>query len=361
MAKLPKFPKGKIPKDLNEEKPKKRARKRARVIAKGEPQTKKHKGKKVRMSTPRVRHPRVPKPKTRKKRVAHPVLTRTRANVKATINRAEKRGFRFTDELKEYVKQASLAELRALQKNKYKALYEQSTAIGKGGYIISGIERRLEEVRESALKGAETRRRNKKLDIISRTIKEAQERVVYEEPSPTEQAQQDLSDIYETPDELYYEPEVIENEPTFEAEERARQLEFQQKKDEKAYQTALDLGDVAWDTINDIISDYEKLGAGRFGQYFKDMMLYYEKRYSVDTIKYAISMVYEDYLEIAQDIIFYNNNIYEMINSVNNLKRLIDQALVYSGLTPDFEWEMSFDELKDKETLDFLSSEEYPY
>lgn len=358
MPKLPKFPKTKEPDELSEGSKKRRKRK-TKLIKVGTTQEQSS-SKPKRAKHASVRRVSSSKKKTKRKRTTKPVLTKTRANVKATIKRAEKRGFRFSDSLKDYVNRATLSELRSLQKNKYKSLYEQSTAIGAGGYLISGTERRREEVREAALKGAETRRRNKKKSVPESTIREAQERVVPENTA-SKTVEETIPEMYEEPEELYSEGEVIENEPTFEAEEKARQLDFEVNKDSKEYRDSLALGDVAWDTINDVISDYERMGAGLFGKYFKDMMLYYEKRYSIETIKYAISLIYEDYLEIAQDIIFYNNNILELINSVNNLKQLIDQALVYSGLTPDFNWKMSFEEVKDREALDFMTDEEYPY
>ena len=353
MAKIPKFPRGKEPKELLDSSRKRPKKRKVNNVE----STSQRKRKSSEARRPKTKKPRFPSTsdkskKKRKKRIAHPLLTRTRANVKATIKRAEQRGYKFSDNIKEFVRDATLDELNWLRASKYKELYKAATYTTESGSELGGTEARILEQQRSIQKGVETRRRNKLIK------KYGEEYVLKMEARKATDA---LTDIYEEPDELYNEPEVIENEPTFNAEERARQAEFERRKDEESYKIALDLGDVAWDTIKDIVSDYSKMGAGRFGQYFTDLMKYYEKTYSVDVIKYAISMVYEDYLEIAQDILFYNNNINELINSVNNLKRLIDKALTYSGLTPDFQWKMSFDELKDKETLDFLSNEEYPY
>lgn len=360
MAKLPKFPRAKLPEEL-EEKPKKRRSKKGAIINAHNTSTSKNrkhkKAPKVQVKTGRIIKA---KPKKRKKRIAHPVLTRTRANVKAVIKRAEARGYRFTDELKEYVKQATLGELRVLQRNKYQVLYEQATALSEGGLLISGTEKRIIEKHKAIEKARATRERNKLikkygLDYVLKQEAELAQQETEVEPEDT------FAPTQEAPDEFYYEPEEIDNEPDFEEQEKARRLDFKMNKNDPDYRKALDLGDIAWDTINDVISGYENMGAGLFGKYFKDMMEYYEQRYSQDTIKYAISMIYEDYLEIAQDIIFYNSNMDNLVSSVNNLKRLIEQALTYSGLTPDFKWDMSFDELKDKGTASFLSEAEYPY
>lgn len=358
MAKLPKFPKTKLPKEL-ENKPKKRKKSKGYKTS-APTRTTKKKRKTAIKSANISGGDRAPKPKIRKRRVAHPVLTRTRANVKATIRRAEKRGYRFTDAFKEYVSQATLGELRQLQRNKYQELYEQSTALSEDGLLISGTEKRLTEKQRAIEKARATRERNKLikkygLDYVLKQEAELAQQETEVEPEDT------LAPAQEVPDEFYHEPEEIDNEPDFEEQEKARRLDFKMNKNDPEYRRALDLGDIAWDTINDVISGYENVGAGLFGKYFKDMMEYYEQRYSQDTIKYAISMIYEDYLEIAQDIIFYNSNMDKLVDSVNNLKRLIDQALTYSGLTPDFKWDMSFDELKDKGTASFLSEAEYPY
>jgi hypothetical protein len=360
MAKLPKFPKAKLPEEL-EEKPKKRKKSKGyKVSTPSSTRTTKKKRKTVPKSANISGGKRTSKTKIRKRRVAHPVLTRTRANVKATIRRAEKRGYRFSDAFKEYVSQASLGELRQIQRNKYQELYEQATALSDGGLLISGTEKRLIEKQRAIEKARATRERNKLIEKYGLDYVLKQEAELAQQETETE-PEDTFVPTHEPPDVFYHEPEEIDNEPDFEEQEKARRLDFKMNKNDPDYRKALDLGDIAWDTIKDVISGYEKMGDGLFGMYFTDMMEYYEERYSYDTIKYAISMIYEDYLEIAQDIIFYNSNINELVNSVNNLKKLIDKALTYSGLTPDFKWDMSFDEVKDKGTASFLSEAEYPY
>lgn len=78
--------------------------------------------------------------------------------VRQFIRRAEKRGFRFTDDFKSSLKDLKTVQLKALKPEK---LYSLSTALSETGDIITGTERRREERSLSAKKSAQTRKINR--------------------------------------------------------------------------------------------------------------------------------------------------------------------------------------------------------
>lgn len=79
---------------------------------------------------------------------------RERRRVQQFIRRAEKRGFRFSSELKQKVKNGKWQTLRAMTPSK---LYDKATALSKEGYITTGTKRRAEERSERSRKAARTR------------------------------------------------------------------------------------------------------------------------------------------------------------------------------------------------------------
>lgn len=78
--------------------------------------------------------------------------------VRQFINRAEKRGFRFSDELKQSIKDFTTRKLKSLKPDK---LYSMSTALSETGDIVSGSELVKQQRSASAKKSAETRRKIK--------------------------------------------------------------------------------------------------------------------------------------------------------------------------------------------------------
>lgn len=78
--------------------------------------------------------------------------------VRQFIRRAEKRGFRFTDDFKSSLKDLKTVQLKALKSEK---LYSLSTALSETGDIVTGTERRREERSLSAKKSAQTRKKKK--------------------------------------------------------------------------------------------------------------------------------------------------------------------------------------------------------
>lgn len=81
-----------------------------------------------------------------------------RRNVSATIRRAEKKGFTFTDEVKAKVKSGSYQTLKSLQGNRYKNLYSQSKVEGAGASFSGTYYRNVIAPRVAAAKAAETRK-----------------------------------------------------------------------------------------------------------------------------------------------------------------------------------------------------------
>lgn len=81
--------------------------------------------------------------------------------IKQFISRAEKRDYRFSDDV--IPQKPQKIGSRSVQKLKHitpKELYKKATALTETGDIVSGTQKRLEERRISAQKSAETRRRN---------------------------------------------------------------------------------------------------------------------------------------------------------------------------------------------------------
>ena len=78
--------------------------------------------------------------------------------VRQFISRAEKRGYRFSDELKNSLKEASTQKLKSYTPKK---LYTLATALSETGEVIIGTEARKQERSASAKKSAETRRKRK--------------------------------------------------------------------------------------------------------------------------------------------------------------------------------------------------------
>ena len=97
----------------------------------------------------------------RRKGTQTPKKRQQLARVRRLISRAEKRGFRFSAELKEGLAGMPTQKLKGLTPEK---LYKQATAISEvTGKRVSGTERRKEQRKEAAKKAAETRRFRKEM------------------------------------------------------------------------------------------------------------------------------------------------------------------------------------------------------
>lgn len=264
-------------------------------------------------------------------------LTKTqklRRNVQANIRRAEKRGIRFSASFKASISKAKYQTLASLQRNKYAKLYAQGTALSPTGEIISGTQARVIARREAAKKAAETRRINNQLE------QEVEQPRIDETPEP------------------YYEEEKFDNEPTFADEERKRREFFEKQKSNKQFQEDLKIGEIAYQNVRATIKEFENTGAGNFGKYFTAMIDYYLNKYPEDVIKASIAAIgFEEFEDKAGDVIFYNGVIENLTKAYDALKSLIDRAILYAGYTPDFQWNISKNEMILRDTDAF--SKEY--
>lgn len=340
MAKIPKKVKAQTPKEL-EEAPKKHKRKKSQQIKahKTADAFKSSEAKKTKVNAGRIKN--VIRSKTNKRRKAPTATKKLRTNVLATIKRAEKRGYKFSDELKEKLKSAKYQTLLSYQRNKYRKLYGEATVQTIEGEI-TGTQYRQYERQRASQKAAETRRLKKQLEPAG------SDEVLKEVREERKEARKESTEEY------YHEPEVIENEDGFAEEEARRQAEFERKKNDEIFKQSVQVGDMMINTVYDVITKYENLGAGQFGTYFKELMKYYEARYSIESIKAALASIdMEDFLEKVDDVLYYGGNNENVIKSVQALQTFIDKALLYSGLTPDFSWDQSIEEMAEHDLSNF--------
>ena len=261
----------------------------------------------------------------------------------ATIRRAEKRGYKFSEELKTKLKSAKYQTLQSYQRNKYKKLYGEATVTTSTGEV-TGLQYRQYERQRASQKATETRRLKKQ---STPTGAEAEREQPTSPKTPREREK-----------ELYHEAEIIENEEGFEEAEAQRQAEFERKKNDEQFKKSVEIGGMMWDTVRDVIRKYENLGAGEFGKYFTELMDYYAEKYSVQEIQAALASIdMENFLEKVDDVLYYGKNIENLIKSVQALQNFIDKALLYSGLTPDFSWDMSIEKMAERDLSNFSERE----
>jgi len=282
------------------------------------------------------------------------VLTATqrlRKNVQATIRRAEKRGIRFSDSFKKSISKAKYQTLASLHRNKYAKLYAQGTALSPTGEIITGTQARVLMRKESAKKAAETSRINKLLKSTTETGKRAEKLL--------EESQKKYEDTQEG-----YEEEQFDNEEGFDEEERKRQEDWAHNKDNKAFQDAVSYGEAMYQNVRDIIRSYENMGAGNFGMYFTALVDHYvsDPNIGYDRFRAALTTIpLDEFNEKVHDVLYYSGEIDRLAQAVDALQNLIDRALLYSGLTPDFTWNKPFDQMKQEDFSPFSNEEFYPY
>lgn len=87
-----------------------------------------------------------------------------RGLVNRQIKRMERRGYTISSEVKDSIKNAKYQTLKSLQRDRYRKLYEKSTATTDTGEEVSGTRRRIQERRESTRKAQETRRRKAEIE-----------------------------------------------------------------------------------------------------------------------------------------------------------------------------------------------------
>lgn len=268
--------------------------------------------------------------KRSKRKKALTATQKLRKNVQATIRRAESKGIRFSDTFKKSISKAKYQTLKSLQRNKYEKLYAQGTALSPTGEIISGTQARVLIRRESAKKAAETRRVNK---LLATTTPEG------------ERAERLLSQAQ--PYQYENEPEKFKNEPNFEEQERKRQKEFLTKlKNDPDFRANVSIGNIMYKNVRDTIKEYEKLGAGEFGKYFTAKIDEFLNQYDLQVLLAGFTAIdFDEFDEASKDILYYEGNIENLHSALERFDRLIDKAILYSGYTLDFQWDLTKDEM----------------
>lgn len=201
-----------------------------------------------------------------------------RGLVQQQIRRMEKRGYRVDSALKEKVKTGKYQTLKSIQKDKYKKLYEASTA-ESDGKIISGRRKRLIERKEASEKAVRTRQRKpKESDVVWK-----------EAPS-----------IEELEDQLYDKSVGSLSDKQFEDWIRKR-------KDARDLMTVGDVleGELMLNNINELI---EKFDARTGAKLLKEALASEIKKYGRNKVLEAMANAPGDIIAEAQNIIFYPLN-----------------------------------------------------
>ena len=202
-----------------------------------------------------------------------------RGLVQQQIRRMEKRGYRVDSTLKEKVKTGKYQTLKSIQKNKYKKLYEASTA-ETNGKIISGSRKRLIERKEAAEKAVRTRQtKPNKPDIVWK----------------------DAPSITELEDELYDNSKRPLTSDEFERMIKAN-------KDARDILAASDIqeGKVMYQNIEDII---DKFKSTRKGANLLEKALASEiEKYGKNAVMEAMANAPGNVIQEAQNIVFYSGD-----------------------------------------------------
>ena len=202
-----------------------------------------------------------------------------RSLVQQQVRRMEKRGYRFDSALKEKIKTGKYQTLKSIHRDKYKKLYEASTAESEGK-IISGRRKRLIERKEAAEKAVKTRQRTyRKTDVVWK-----------EAPS-----------ITEVEDELYDRSKRPLTPDEFERMIKAN-------KDARDILAASDIqeGNVMYQNIEEII---DKFKDKRKGANLLEKVLASEiEKYGKDAVMEAMANAPGNVIQEAQNIVFYNGD-----------------------------------------------------
>ena len=219
-----------------------------------------------------------------------------RRAVQAAIRRAEKMGIRFADKLKEKIRTAKYSTLKAYRKNAYKKLYSEGTALSESGEIISGIRKKNQLRIAAAKRGAETRRaRMLKTPVL--------EPLTPEETDAEIQRQERQA--------------VAEKDP-----------ETQEKVNE---------GKIVYESILELIDSFSHLGAGRTGEYVREVLDREINAYGFDKVMESIAGVPTEFIEDAQKLIFYSHDDSNLSTAYNTLVMLIEGAIPFHDQAREME------------------------
>lgn len=221
----------------------------------------------------------------KKKKALTPTQKERRA-VRAAMRRAEKMGIRFSDKLKENISKANYSKLKSYHRYGFKRLYAEGTAISDSGEIISGLRKKNQLRIEAARKGAATRR--------TRML---------------------VAPVLEPP---------TEAETQAEAARQQRQKQIEEDPQKKA---AIQEGKIIYEHILEIIESFSHLGAGRTGEYVKEVLDKEINQYGFDLVMESISQMPTEFVEDAQKLIFYSHDDSNLSSAYYALVTLIETAI----------------------------------
>lgn len=186
----------------------------------------------------------------------------------------EKRGYRISDEIKEQVRTGKYQTLKSYQRKGYSKLYEQSTAVSDTGKIVTGKQFRTEERKESARKGARTRREKRSLKKF------------------IDQQREEYYDNIDDWDDEEYRRQKWE-------EERRQQDEY-----DRANANLYREGEIAYNEILELIDKYPTKGALRLKQSLASEI----QKYGRDNVLKAIGASPSEAISNAKQIIYYEED-----------------------------------------------------
>ena len=201
-----------------------------------------------------------------------------RGLVQQQIRRMEKRGYRVDSALKEKVKTGKYQTLKSIQKDKYKKLYEASTA-ESDGKIVSGRRKRLIERKEAAEKAVRTRqRRSRASDVVWK-----------EAPS-----------IEELEDQLY-------DKSVGRMSDREFEDYIRNEKDMRDLMTVSDIqeGRIMYKNIEELIEKFKVRGGSNI---LKDALASEIEKYGPNAVMEAMANAPGDIIAEAQNIMFYEGD-----------------------------------------------------
>ena len=201
-----------------------------------------------------------------------------RGLVQQQIRRMEKRGYRVDSALKEKVKTGKYQTLKSIHKDKYKKLYEASTA-ESDGKIVSGRRKRLIERKEAAEKAVRTRQtKPKKSDIVWK-----------EAPS-----------LEELEDQLYDKTVGSLSDKQFED-------YIKNQKDMRDLMTVGDIqeGRIMYKNIEELIEKFKVRGGSNI---LKDALASEIEKYGPNAVMEAMANAPGDIIAEAQNIMFYEGD-----------------------------------------------------
>lgn len=221
----------------------------------------------------------------KKKRSLTPTQ-RERKAVRAAMRRAEKMGIRFSDKLKENIAKANYAKLKSYHRYGFKRLYAEGTAISDSGEIISGLRRKNQLRIAAAKRGAETRRARMLVKPVL-------------EPPTSEEIQA----------------------------EALRQQRQKEVEEDPEKQAQINEGKIIYESILELIESFSHLGAGRTGDYVKEVLDKEINQYGFDLVMESISEMPTEFVEDAQRLIFYSHDDSNLSTAYYALVTLIESAI----------------------------------